>query len=170
MDLKFCPACSTALQPAPAAHQPQTCAGCGAAHYRNAKPCAGMVVERNGRVLLARRALEPHKGEWDLPGGFLREDEHPEDGARREIFEETGLRVRVLGLLGIYMDRYGSDESAPWILNVYYHAEPLDDTEPQAADDVSELAWFAPDELPSQMAFKHEHQVLADWRARVAGS
>lgn len=168
MQFSFCPTCGIALQPAPGPHQPQTCASCGAIHYRNAKPCAGMVVERHGRVLLARRALEPHKGAWDLPGGFLREDEHPEEGARREILEETGLRVRVLGLLGIYMDRYGSGESAPWILNIYYHAEPLDDADPQPADDVSSLAWFAPEELPARMAFPHENQVLADWRARRA--
>ena len=123
---------------------------------------------RDGRVLLARRAIEPFKDCWDIPGGFLHEDEHPEDGVRREVLEETGLRVRLTGLLGIYMDRYGSDDADEWTLNIYYLAEPLDDAEPRAADDASELAWFAPDELPATMAFKHEHQVLADWRARVA--
>jgi 8-oxo-dGTP diphosphatase len=165
MQRKFCPACSSALLPPPEPHGPQRCAACGAEHFRNSKPCAGALVMRNGRVLLARRAIEPFKDYWDIPGGFLHEDEHPEDAVRREILEETGLRVRLVGLLGIYMDRYGSGDAADWTLNIYYLAEPLDDEDPRAADDASELAWFAPDELPSAMAFKHEHQVIADWRA-----
>jgi len=167
MQRKFCTACGGALTAA-APHGPQRCASCGAEHFRNSKPCAGALVMRDGRVLLARRAVEPFKNCWDIPGGFLHEDEHPEDGVRREVLEETGLRVRLTGLLGIYMDRYGGDDADEWTLNIYYLAEPLDDAEPRAADDASELAWFAPDELPAEMAFKHEHQVLADWRARVA--
>lgn len=170
MQRKFCTACGGALTTAAEPYGPQRCASCGAEHFRNSKPCAGALVMRDGRVLLARRAIEPFKGHWDIPGGFLHEDEHPEDGVRREILEETGLRVRLLGLLGIYMDRYGDGDSADWTLNIYYLAEPLNDAEPRAADDASELAWFAPDELPAKMAFKHEHQVIADWRARVASS
>ncbi len=168
MHFKFCPACGGALSAAAGPHHPQRCTSCGAEHFRDSKPCAGALVVRHGRVLLARRAIEPFKGCWDIPGGFLNEGEHPEDGARREIHEETGLRVRLGGCLGIYMDRYGGSDTAKWTLNIYYFAEPLDDTTPRAADDASELAWFAPDKLPPKMAFKHEDQVLADWRARVS--
>lgn len=124
-------------------------------------------MARGGRVLLVRRAIEPFKDHWDIPGGFLHEAEHPEDGARREILEETGLRVRLVETLGIYMDRYGGEDAEEWTLNVYYLAEPLDDAEPRAADDASEIAWFAPDELPAEMAFNHEREVLAAWRARL---
>ncbi len=120
---------------------------------------------RGGRVLLVRRAIEPFKGYWDIPGGFLHEGEHPEDGARREILEETGLRVQLAGLIGIYMDSYGGDDADEWTLNIYYVAKPLDDAEPRAADDASEIGWFAPDALPVQMAFRHERQVLSDWQS-----
>lgn len=168
MHFKFCPACGGVLAPAAGPHQPQRCAACGAEHFHNSKPCAGVLVVRRGRVLLAKRAIEPFKGCWDIPGGFLNEDEHPEDGARRETLEETGLRVRLGQCLGIYMDRYGNSKAAKWTLNIYYLAEPLDDADPRAADDASELAWFAPDELPARMAFEHEDQVLADWRAQAS--
>ena len=153
------------MSPAAGVHQPQQCAACGAEYFRDSKPCAGALVVRQGRVLLAKRAIEPFKGCWDIPGGFLNEGEHPEDGARREILEETGLRVRLVKCHGMYMDRYGSSSAAKWTLNIYYLAEPVDDTGPCAADDASELAWFTPGELPARMAFKHEDQVLADWRA-----
>jgi 8-oxo-dGTP diphosphatase len=166
MTFKFCPDCGAALDAVADLHQPQTCAACGHAHYRNSKPCAGALVVRDGRVLLARRARPPAQGQWDIPGGFLHADENPEDGARREILEETGLRVRLTGLLGVYMDRYGEDSDL-WLMNLYYLAEPLDDAEPRAADDVSEVRWFAPDELPRELAFPHECKVLADWRARL---
>lgn len=167
MQRKFCSACGGALMAAEEPHGPQRCAACGVEHFRNSKPCAGAVVVRNGRVLLVRRAIEPFKDHWDIPGGFLHEGEHPEDGVVHEVLEETGLRVRLGGLLGIYMDRYGGDDADEWTLNIYYVAEPLDDAEPRAADDAGEIAWFAPDTLPMEIAFNHGRQVLADWRARV---
>ncbi|MFA5191534.1 MAG: NUDIX hydrolase [Verrucomicrobiia bacterium] len=170
MQRKFCPACGRALAPATEPHRSQKCELCGAEHFRNSKPCAGALVVRGGRVLLVRRAIEPFKGHWDTPGGFLHENEHPEVGARREILEETGLHVRLVGLFGIYMDCYGGDDADEWTLNIYYIAEPMDDAEPRAADDASEIGWFAPDALPATMAFKHERQVLEDWRARLRQS
>ena len=167
MQLRHCPTCGAALAPAPGPHRPQTCAGCGTSHFHNAKPCAGVLVTRAGRVLLGRRRFEPRRGEWDIPGGFLREDEHPEEGARREILEETGLELGALRLFGFYMDRYGHGAEAPWILNIYYEGESRSGIEPRPADDVLELAWFAPADLPSTMAFPHEDRVLAEWRAHM---
>jgi hypothetical protein len=105
MGWKFCTTCGGPLAAALESHGPQRCDACGAEHFRNSKPCAGALIARDGRVLLARRAVEPFKGHWDIPGGFLHENEHPEDGVRREILEETGLRVQLAGLLGIYMNR-----------------------------------------------------------------
>jgi ADP-ribose pyrophosphatase YjhB (NUDIX family) len=115
---------------------------------------------RRGRVLLARRAVPPYRGWWDIPGGFLEADEHPEDGARREVHEETGLRVRLLRLLGVYLDRYEGVR----VLTFYYVARPVGGRE-RPADDAAELRWFAPEELPRQIAFPgHVRRVLADWR------
>ncbi len=80
----------------------QTCGVCGTTHYHGAHPCAGALVVREHAVLLVRRALEPFKDYWDIPGGFLEAGEHPEEGARREVLEETGLEVKITGLHGIY--------------------------------------------------------------------
>ena len=168
MSYRYCSNCGAALSPAADLHVPQHCAACGTMHYQNAKPCAGALIVRGGRVLLVRRALDPAKGCWDVPGGFLHADEHPEDGAKREALEETGLTVRLTGLFGIYIDPYG-EGSDIWTMIVYYMAEAIDDSEPCAADDAAEIRWFAPEELPERMAFAHEDQLLAKWRAYQNG-
>ena len=68
-----CSGCGAVLPHDP----PVTCPACGAGHWRNAKPCAGALVVRDGRLLLVRRSMEPWLGWWDIPGGFCEEDEHP---------------------------------------------------------------------------------------------
>ena len=107
--LHFCPDCGETLDPPAAlsmALSHQACARCGAIHFRNPKPCAGVLPVHDGQVLLARRAGPPRAGTWDIVGGFLEPGEHPEDGARREALEETGLEMEIIGLVGLYMDAY----------------------------------------------------------------
>lgn len=62
----------------------------------------GGVVISNGRALLVRRASEPWKGEWSIPGGLLELGESLVGGVERELLEETGLTVRVLGLIDVF--------------------------------------------------------------------
>ncbi|MCC6177075.1 MAG: NUDIX domain-containing protein [Chloroflexi bacterium] len=143
-----------------------TCAACGRPAYENSKPCAGVAIERAGRVLLVRRAIEPFRGWWDIPGGFLEPGEHPAGGAIREAREETGLDVAVSDLLGIWMDTYGEGEDRVHTLNCYYLAHIIGG-EPRAADDAAELGWFEPGKLPAQLAFAHAPLVLAAWRRRA---
>ncbi|MGH9354319.1 MAG: NUDIX hydrolase [Terriglobia bacterium] len=64
--------------------------------------CVGGVVVKRGSVLLIRRGQEPHKGEWSFPGGMVELGEKVEAAVRREIWEETGLRVRPLELLMVF--------------------------------------------------------------------
>jgi 8-oxo-dGTP diphosphatase len=164
---KFCPVCGaeTEIEEGRRAE----CLSCGYRAWASSKPTAcAIVTDEQGRVLLARRAGEPFRGYWDLPGGFLEEGEHPLDALRRELREETGLEVEPGEFLGIWMDRYGDAEDAHATLNLYWSARVLSG-EPQAADDVSELAWFSPDELPTaeELAF-HIGEALATWREQHA--
>lgn len=141
------------------------CPACGSVYYASAKPTAcALCVDERGRVLLARRANEPFKGSWDLPGGFLEEDEHPLDALRRELMEETGLEVEPLEFVGAWLDRYPYGTHTASTLNLYWTARVLAGS-PKAADDVAELGWFRPDELPAenQLAF-HIADVLRVWR------
>lgn len=166
MAFTFCPDCGSHLPPTPDAFAPQKCAQCGRTHYHESKPCAGALIVQDGRVLLVRRAIEPFKDYWDIPGGFLEPGEHPLDGMLREVREETGLAVRVRELLGVYIDRYDNNGHEIYTLNHYYIVEPRAGT-PRAADDASELCWFLPDELPDQIAFEHARRVLSDLREKM---
>lgn len=140
---------------------------CGSTYYANSSPCvSGLVEDDAGRVLLARRAAEPYRGLWDPPGGFLEEGEHPEDGLRRELLEETGLRCEPVRFLGAWMDVYGDAPDAAATLNLYWTMRVVSG-EPVPADDVAELRWFAADGLPpeEELAFETVGAALAAWAA-----
>jgi 8-oxo-dGTP diphosphatase len=162
---RFCAMCGTALVSfEDHGVTRRRCPACATVAYENAKPCAGTLITRGRTVLLVRRAIEPFKDHWDLVGGYLEAWEHPEDGARREAREETGLEVALEHLLPMRLDRYG-DEG--WTLNMYYVARVVGGTE-QPGDDAIEARWFDADDLPTNLAFpNHLPVVLDNWRAYV---
>lgn len=126
---------------------PCVCPACGEHYWDNPKPCGGAFVTDGGRLLLVQRRREPWAGHWDVPGGFCDGSEHPEATTLREVREETGLEIRLTGLLGMWIDRYG-DASTPTTLNIYYHAV-LDGPARAVADgtETTAVRWFTPDEL-----------------------
>jgi ADP-ribose pyrophosphatase YjhB (NUDIX family) len=162
-----CPRCAAALESDGARAR---CAACGFVAYAHSEPTAcALVFDGEGRVLLARRAREPDKGKWDVPGGFIEEGEQPLDALRRELLEETGLKIEPVKFVGVWVDRYGDAEDAPSTLNLYWTARIVSG-EAEAADDVSELDWFSLDSLPPDrdLAFRNVALVLRAWR-RPAG-
>jgi ADP-ribose pyrophosphatase YjhB (NUDIX family) len=159
---RICPRCGATLAHA---ERRVDCAACGFVMYANPAPTAcALLVDEQGRLLLGRR--EPYQGRWDIPGGFLEEDEHPLDCLRRELREETGLDVEPGEFVGVWMDRYGPSDDEPVTLNLYWTAR-VTGGEARAADDVSELRWFALDELPGpeELAFRTVVDVLATFQA-----
>lgn len=161
----YCPRCRSELERGRGSVQ---CPVCGFREYASSVPTASaLVVDDEGRVLLARRAGEPDAGKWDLPGGFLDEGEHPRDGLVRELREETGLEVEPGAFFDVVMDRYGDGPDAHATLNLYWLARVVSGVE-RAADDVAELRWFRRGELPGsdELAFANNERVLSAWRAR----
>lgn len=160
---RFCPRCRAELTNDGSKVE---CSACGFERYANALPAvAALVVDDAGRILLARRAHEPDAGLWDTLGGFLEEDEHPLAGLRREIREEAGVAIEVGNFVDTYPDRYGDGEDAPVALNLVWEATLAgDQTELVPADDVSELRWFARDDLPGdeELAFRWLARCLED--------
>ena len=134
------------------------CSACEIFVYHNSKPTAGVAIVNTGHVLLARRGIEPHKGTLDIIGGFLMDGELPIDGALREVKEETGLEVRILDLLGMYVDEYYDGGHT---LAIHYVAEIVRG-EPMAKDDVAALEWYDIDHLPKLDGFKNTAETLAD--------
>lgn len=78
------------------------CQSCGTIHYENPKVVVGCLATWQDRVLMARRSIEPRKGLWNLPAGFLEIGESVEEGAAREVLEETEAEVEIKQLHTIY--------------------------------------------------------------------
>src|SRR3972149_6820264 len=99
----YCPQCGTKLEEQFIFGRTRAvCPGCSYVHFEDPKVAVGVVVEKEGRIVLAKRGHEPNYGVWSFPSGFADAGEVLEDAARREVEEETGLSVRIDRLLGVY--------------------------------------------------------------------
>jgi 8-oxo-dGTP diphosphatase len=138
----------------------RACPACCFIFFQQLKVGAGVLVEHEGRVLLGRRSVEPGYDCWCFPAGFVEYDEPPEKAALRECKEETGLDVRITGLLDVFY--YADDFRGAGIL-ILYKAEVVGG-ELVPDDDLSEARFFGPDELPEDIAFVSNRQALERWR------
>ena len=160
---KTCPRCGHGLE-----HEPRAvrCPNCGLSVYATPAPTASAILlDDDGRVFLARRSGDPGAGLWDLLGGFIEEGEDGLVALHREIREETALEIEPVEFLGAYPDQYG--DGGVYTLNLYWIAR-LIGGELRMDEELAELQWFAPDELPvdDDFAFANTVRALADWRAR----
>ena len=108
----------------------------------------GAVIVRDGRVLLVRRATEPLKDEWSVPGGALELGEKLRDGAAREAWEETGLRVEVGEVLDVFDSIFpDADGRAQYhYVLIDYLCRPAAG-EPAPGSDVSQVKWVSEADL-----------------------
>ncbi|MDQ2902774.1 MAG: NUDIX domain-containing protein [Ktedonobacteraceae bacterium] len=156
---RYCPSCAASLvekQVGQVMHS--VCPACGFILFLEPKLVTVVVVQHNGRILLGRRNIEPGMGQWSFFGGYVDRGEQVEAAALREVKEETNLDVRLDGLIGLY-----SAAGRPHVL-VAYRASVLNNDISALAlqpEEVSELAFFAPDEMP-ELAFPFDAQILHD--------
>jgi len=101
----------------------EICLSCGWINYESLKVSAGVRIEKEGCLLLVQRGQEPWKEKWYLPAGFVEIDEEPFQGAIREAYEETGLRVKIKNLADVYT--YTDDPRGSGIV-VLFDAEILE--------------------------------------------
>ena len=111
-----------------------------------------------GRILLVRRAIQPHYGKWSLPSGYVDRGEAVEKAAVREVWEETNLKVEINSLQGIYSGK------GPVILAVY-QASPTSGR-PSVGSEVSEVGWFNLNSLP-ELPFPHDDRIISDFRTNL---
>ena len=146
-----------------AEHRPRLVCPAGHVTWRNPRVVVGALPVADGRVFLARRAIEPAHGRWDNPGGFLEVGESAQEGARRETEEETELRVEIGRLIGVY--------SRPHIgiITIAFEASVVGGR-PAPAAETSEVRAFSPDEIPwEELAFSTVESALRDWVASLPG-
>lgn len=159
----YCPICSCKLSAKDDhGYSRLFCQKCGFVFYQNSKPTASTVlVNKDGKILLSKRSINPHFGKWDIVGGFLENGEDPKEGAKREAREEIGVDVKVGDLINICVDKYGdSEEDDFYTLNLFYNSQIISG-EPKANDEISEVRWFSEDEIPwDQLAFENGKMAL----------
>jgi len=115
--MNFCSHCGTAAPvfevPAGDSRPRYVCRNCSTIHYTNPNIVAGCLVMWQDQVLLCQRAIEPRRGYWNIPSGYLENGETVEEGAAREVWEEAEAAVVIRGIHTIY--------SLPHINQVYIH-------------------------------------------------
>lgn len=142
---KFCPRCGTALiTRMEAGRERQVCPACGYIVYRNPVPVALVLVEHEGKLLLLQRRHPPLANYWAPPAGYVEIDESLEEGAAREVREETGLRVSIDQLLKVHSRAHVG------VFLIAFRASLLGGELSPAPDEVLEIKWFAPGEIPHQ--------------------
>lgn len=161
-EFRYCPHCRTPLETrvlygAPRRH----CPACGFTHFVDPKVSVVGLLAEGRRVLLVRRGVEPMKGFWALPGGYMDAGETPEGALAREVLEEAGVVARTGALLGVFPLLNGSDTAG--IVLAYAIERDGDAGEPVAGDDVSEARWFDAGRLPDDVAFASTRALLDQW-------
>ncbi len=160
---KFCPTCASPLEVREVADkQRPVCPQCGRVVYYDPKVVATAIVQRQGKVLMLRRANQTGYGLWSMPGGYVDRGEVVEEGAVREVEEETGLVVRVDGLVGLF-----SESENPVMVVAFAAHEVGGSLKPGA--EALEVGFFPLDELPP-LAFPRDQQILDRWRSLRDGS
>jgi ADP-ribose pyrophosphatase YjhB (NUDIX family) len=144
----------------------EVCADCGYVAYENPKIVVGSVVVADGRVLMCRRAIEPRKGFWTLPAGFMELGETLEEGAAREALEEALAAIAIEGILGVFsIARIGQ-------VQIIFKARFSDGGPPMfgPGPESLDVRLFGPNEIPwDEIAFPSVHWALNAWLAAGPG-
>lgn len=124
------------------------CKNCGTIHYQNPRIIVGCLATFGDQILLCRRSIEPQKGLWNLPAGFLECNEKAEDGAIRETLEESGAEVDILKLHAVY--------SLPHVNQIYLHfLARMRNDRCYSTHESTEVCLFSEDSIPwDEIAFQ----------------
>lgn len=141
------------------------CADCGHIAYDNPKVVIGSVIVAGDAVLMCRRAIEPRRGFWTLPAGYLEHGETLEEGATREAWEEAQAAIVLDGILGVFtISRIGQVQ----VIFRARFAHPLPHF--AAGPESLEVALFAWPDIPrDEVAFPSVHWALEAWRSSGGG-
>lgn len=158
-EYKFCPTCAEKLKRERIDGRKRlSCPKCGFIFWNNPKPCVSVIIEKEGNVLLIKRAYDPLKDYWCLPGGFIESDERPEDAVTRETKEEINLDIKIKRLVGVY--QIDNDPRGTSIDIIYFGF--ITGNPPRLSREHSEYKFFSPNELPRLIAYKHR-EAMDDW-------
>ncbi|HET6444719.1 MAG TPA: NUDIX hydrolase [candidate division Zixibacteria bacterium] len=131
-------------------------------HFTDPKVGVGVLLFRDGRLLLVKRAMMPEAGKWGIPAGYLDYGEDPVLTATREVLEETGLQIEISDISGVYHNPNAIEQGGASVF-ILYNAV-LVGGNLKAGDDADEAGFFLPEELP-ELAFESTHDIVNRWRS-----
>ncbi len=144
-EFKYCPVCSKKLNlDLIEGRKRKNCHSCGFIDYKNPLPCVSIIPIKDNKIALIKRKLEPSKGSWAPPSGFMEYKEKPEETALRELYEETSLKGEIVELLGVHSQNtkiYGN-------LVVIIFLVKITKGKICAGDDAEDAKFFELEEIP----------------------
>ena len=158
LDFVYCPICSAKLVKKEMDGAVRNyCAECRYVQYINPLPGVSVLIEKDGRLLIGKRSRGcTESGKWCLPCGFVEHHENYLEAAHREVFEETGLEIKINALVGVSSNHLSPDlHSIVTVLT----AEVVAGT-PEAGDDLAELNWLAKNDPFPAMAFEADEFII----------
>ena len=165
IDFNHCPRCSGTFEK----KGPNVlhCSSCGHEYYINPKPCNALILEnKKGEILLVKRARDPQKGWWDLPGGFIDLNETAEESMEREAREELHMSLHNIRYFMSAVDTYAYNDVEYQTICFIFLAE-THDTELKPADDVSEYDFVAKKDIEiDKIAFPGLRKALVKYLAQ----
>ena len=165
---RYCPYCASPIVEVERFNAVRpVCPACDFVQFHDPKVAVIGLVLHEDRALLIQRAVDPAKGSWSLPGGYMDAGEMPEGALRRELMEEVGLNATIGQLIDVFP--MAGEQGAPVGIVLAYRAEPRGSAAiPYAADDAQDAGWFRADEIPSDLAFESTRTILECWGEEAA--
>lgn len=157
---QYCPLCSGQLSN----HNSELhgiCSKCGQHWYKNPKPTASAIIVRKNSILLVKRNIQPRQNTWDTPGGYMLENELPEDTVKRELQEELNIEPLNLELFAILgPTNYNFQHIISKNLDFFYLATIADDANIKPGDDAEEFGWFNLNKKFPEISFPSVKQAI----------
>ncbi len=161
----YCPHCATPLERVPVGGKVRPrCPVCGYVQYLNPTVGVAVVVLKGKKILLGKRAPNvSYGGTWCIPCGHLEWEEEVREAAIREFEEETGLKVKIAGIVAVHSNFHNPQQHT---VGIWFSGEVMKG-KPQPGDDLVEVGYFPLDNLPQPLAFPTDRRVLEEVKVRL---
>ena len=170
IQFRFCPRCGSE-ETADHGHNAVACAACGYVYYHSSVAAVVGIIEFQDRIVVTRRANNPHQGMWAIPGGFVEYGENLEGALIRELKEELNLEIAKLAYLASFASQYPYRDVLYFPTVAYFTSRVDDLSGMRPGDDVDRYRLIPPAQLlKEELAFPADTEALRTYCQRRFGT